>query len=233
MLQVARIVESDAHAQRVARSPGLELDENFAHVFALCRELRGARGILRIVAEEVAVLFHARTAPSRICDDDVYIRALRRLNRPPSQREGSFIFTRVDQQAHAARLLLRRDDFASRGGKHARRGRIYLRKKFALYASQQQANPQTLPTLGGSHLGDSIARRQVWEKRFHGLYLFRQKLQRARGAQQRLQPRLLVCEERPAHPSQAIRAGEYGQNKLPMQLLANPPPLLPPHLAPP
>src|SRR5258708_13098536 len=119
MLQVARIVESDAHAQRVARSPGLELDENFAHVFALCRELRGARGILRIVAEEVAVLFHARTAASRICDDDVYISALKRLNRPPSQREGSFIFTRVDHQGPAARLLLLRDTFPSPAPNHA------------------------------------------------------------------------------------------------------------------
>ncbi len=53
----------------------------------------------------------------------------------------------VNHQSAAAWLVLWRDDFATFGGKDARRGCIHLREKFALHAAEQQADTAALCAL--------------------------------------------------------------------------------------
>jgi hypothetical protein len=66
VLQVAGIVVGHAQAQRVASGARPELGQEFGDDAALRRKRLRAPGVLRIVAQQVAVLFHIRAAaPAR------------------------------------------------------------------------------------------------------------------------------------------------------------------------
>ena len=105
-----------------------------------CRAL----GVLRIVAQLVAVLADVRSAAAGVGDDDVDLGAFEDVDHAPRQIERGSFLAGVHHQSAAAGLIRRRDHFAAFGRQHAHRGRVDLRHEFALDASQQKADAFTL-----------------------------------------------------------------------------------------
>jgi len=89
----------------------------------------------------------------------------------------------VEEQCPAAGLILRGDHLATFGGKDADGCGVYLRKKFALNAAEQQADTPASRALGGSEGRDRVASANLWHQRFHGAQFFRKKIQDAEAAQ--------------------------------------------------
>ncbi len=155
----------------------LEFGKYLANVFAFRGKHFGSLRVSRFVSEQVAIFFHVGSASRRIGDDSLDVRAFERLNRLLRQFDRRRFLARVHQQRPAARLLARRHNFASFRRQNSRRGRIHLRKKFPLHATQKQANPPPLRSLRRRDLRDCLSLPQLWQKRLHRLHFLRQQLQ--------------------------------------------------------
>src|ERR1700674_341944 len=220
MLQVTRIVECHAHSERMACGARLEFRQYFADVFALGRENLGSTRVLGIIPEQVAVLFHVGAAPRGVRDDNLDFRAFECIDRPFCQLYRRGFLSGMYQKSSAARLLLRRNDFAPFGGEHARRGGIDLREKFALHAAQQQTYPAALRACGQRDFRDRFTGPELRKKRFHRSHLLRQQLQQTQPAHHGLYSEFLIYKQRHAHSPQAILPRKSFKPKPPVQLFS-------------
>ena len=95
VLQVAGIVVGHAQAQRVASGARLELGQEFGDVAALRRKRLRAPGVLRVVAQQVAIFFHIRAAARGIDDHRIHLGVFERVNCLARELLGLLLFSRV------------------------------------------------------------------------------------------------------------------------------------------
>jgi len=158
-----------------------------------------------IVAQQVTVFLHIGAAAGGVGDDEVDVCAVKGIDGAASQRESVVFFAGVDHQCAAARLILWSDHFVAFSREHANRGGVDLRKKFALDATEEQADAETLFALRGSDFGDAFSGAKRRHQRFKSTDFLGEKLERAGFAEQTLQAGLLIEEQRPAQQTEAAR----------------------------
>ena len=124
------------------------------------------------------------------------------------------------QQRSAARLLLRRNDFAAFGGENPSSGGIDLWEKFALYTTEQQTNPAALRAGGRRDLRNGFTQSKLRKQRFHRLHFLRQQLQQTQTTHDGLQSRFLIHEQRQAHSLQTIWPGKSLKHKSSMEFFS-------------
>jgi len=171
---------------------------------------------LRVVAQQVAVLFHVGTAPGCVGDDGVDAGALEGVDRLARQHDGGGFFAGVDHERAAARLAGRGDHFAAFGGKDADGCGIDLREKFTLHAAEKQADAVAFWALRGSHARNGFVGADLRHQRFHRAQVLREQIQEAAAAQQSLHAGLLIGEKGEAHHPQSIGSGERGEDQSPV-----------------
>lgn len=93
VLEMARIVEGYAEAERISWRAGRQLGQNFCDVLALCGEGFGAIGVVGIVAKQMAVILNIGAAACGIGNDGVDAGALERVDSFSSERESAFLFS--------------------------------------------------------------------------------------------------------------------------------------------
>src|SRR5437868_8925388 len=104
---MAGVVVSDAQWNRMARRLRLQVGKNFGNVFAFFREFLCAIGIMRIVAKEIAVIFHVRAAAGGVVDDHIDFGALEDVNGSAREIKRLRLASSVDHQRAAATLISR------------------------------------------------------------------------------------------------------------------------------
>jgi hypothetical protein len=127
----------------MARSPRLEASQNFRNVATLGGECLRPLAILRIVAQQIAIVFQVRSAARGIAHHGIHLRAFECVNGAPCVIERCLLFSSVDHERTAAALIPGNDYLAAFGGQHASSGGIYLGEEDTLHASQQQPYTQT------------------------------------------------------------------------------------------
>ena len=107
MLQMARIVIGNAQSERMALVPGVPVRIGISEMsLHLARESRGPFGPLRIIAQQVTVLLHRRSATGRVDDDRVHIGRFEHCDHLLRQRSG-IVFQPGVEHERAATLLAR------------------------------------------------------------------------------------------------------------------------------
>src|ERR1700724_2047275 len=96
----------------------LELRKEFGDVATLRRKRFRALGIIRVIAQEVAILFHIRATTRGIDDHRVYLSPFERVNGLTRELHRLLLLSSMHQQGAAARLRLRRHYLAPLRGKH-------------------------------------------------------------------------------------------------------------------
>ena len=137
----------DPQRQRIARRDRFHLAQNFGDVPALCREITRAVRPLRIVAQQMAVLLHRRTASGGVDHNSVDVRPFKELNNAARHYAGLLFQPGMNHQGPAAWLIHRGNDLAPFGGQNARCCCIDVREENLLHASRQHPHP---PAMGCS-----------------------------------------------------------------------------------
>ena len=167
VLQVTGIVEGHAETKPVQRGARLQFGEKFADVLALCGKLRGARGVARIVTEQMPIVLEIGAAASRIGNNGIDLGALEDVNDFAGEIERRRFFAGVDHERAAAGLRGRSDNFAAFGSKDAHRGGIDVRKKFALHAAEKQTDATARFANGRSDFGNKFGGAESGQECFH------------------------------------------------------------------
>ena len=192
----------------MALATRFKVGQHFADVLALCRKLSRAFGVFRIVTKQVTVFLHVGAAAGGVSDDRFHVGLLENVNRFPGEFNSGGFFSCVHEQRAAAGLRFWSDNFASFGGENAHRSRIDLREKLALNTAKEQAHAAALQAEGGRDFWNNFLRSEFGEQRFHRLPFLWKQLGQAQAANEGLQSRLLIREERRAQSTQAIRPRE-------------------------
>jgi len=173
-------------------------------------------GIIRIVAQELCVLFHRRPAPGRV-DDDVVERSvagaarLTRLERVDKTARGDprvLDAACMEHQGATALLPLRDHDLAPLRGQHSGGGVIDLRKEHALHAAEKEPHTPAGRSSGGDGRWQLVT--TVWWHRGRREPLERRKASgkhsgQAGCAEGALDAQALRRSQRPSDPPQAPR----------------------------
>ncbi len=126
MRQVARVLERDPQAERVAL--GARLREQLVHVGD---------------AHVDACLLEMRAAAGRVDGDGVDAggsEPLAERTRPPPSL---LPLARMKMERTAARLIRRRDDLEALRGQHTRSGDVHVAEDDALHAAREQPDPSS------------------------------------------------------------------------------------------
>ena len=113
--------------------------ENFGDVFTFFGEGLGASGPFGVVAEEVAVLLHGRTAAGCVNDDGVDVGCFEEGDEIAGHGGGLIFEAGMDHEGSAARLTGRDDDVEAFGAQHACGGGVDVREEDGLNAAGEQA----------------------------------------------------------------------------------------------
>src|SRR5258707_15848005 len=151
----------------MAGSARLELSQEFGDVPTLRRKRFRTLGILRVIAQKVAILFHIRAATCGIDDHRIYLSFFERVNGLTRELHRLLLFSSMHQQGAAARLRLRSHYLASLRSEHARRGRIDLWEKHTLHATEQQSNAASPFALRRDQFRECFLRRHLRQQRLH------------------------------------------------------------------
>src|ERR1019366_4122990 len=136
MLQVARVVVRDLQGNWMAWSPRLQPCQDFRNVATLGGECLPPLAILRIVAQQIAIVFQARSAASSIAHHGIHLRAFECVNSAPCVIERCLLFSSVDHKRAAAALIPGNDHLATFCGEYASGGGVYFGEEDALHTSQ-------------------------------------------------------------------------------------------------
>src|ERR1700722_9104161 len=139
--QVASVMVGDAHRQRVAWRARRQFAQNLRDVFAFSAEGSGACSPRWVVAQQMTILLHGRTATGGIDDDGVHIGGLEGRNHRSRQPGGLFIQAGVQHERPPTLLCLGDDNLAALGGERSGSSPVYALKEHLLYAAGEHTNP--------------------------------------------------------------------------------------------
>jgi hypothetical protein len=126
-----------------------------------------AVGVLRIVAEKMAVFLDIGATTGGVGDDGVDVRLFEGVDDRAREGKRCRLFSGMDAQGATASLFGRRDDFTAFRGEYTDSGGVDVREKCALHAAEKQANAFAGFALGGSDGGNGFLRLYGREKCVH------------------------------------------------------------------
>jgi len=179
----------------MTRGARLQLGQHFRDVFAPGGEGFCALGVLRVMAQQVAVFLHGRSATGGIDHDGVDVGAIENVDQFPRKIERLLFQPRMDSERTAATLLARNNNFAAFSSQHARRGRVHAREQDALHAAGEQSDTLAGRSLRGNvlrQMGEEFVERNIRKQGLRRTQLAGKQIQQASASHQRLQARRLV-----------------------------------------
>ena len=129
-----------------------KLRQVFGHIFYLAGELARPDGKLRIVLQQLAILFHGRTASGGVGHNGVKLAVEHHAYVVARQLAGLLAEAGVSVQRPAASLLTGNEDAHAVLLQHAYGGAIQFGEGHAGDASREEGNPSSRHTDGGKRL---------------------------------------------------------------------------------
>src|SRR5256884_8282970 len=145
------------------------------------------------------------------------------IHRLLGEVDGSSLFSRMHKQGPTASLRLWSDHLAALSSEDACRGGIDLREKYALHATEKQADAPAFRADGRRDFQNRFLRRKSWKQRLHRTPFIREQHDETESASQSLQAGFLIGEERRAQAIEAIRPGKRLEQEMAMTFLAGRP----------
>lgn len=198
-----------------------DLREPFVNVFHLFIPKMRTPGVSRIVGQKFRVMFQMRTATRRVRDDGVELFRRKLVDVFSRQSLRHFPFAVVRVKRAAAILLRRRDDFATVSRENFHCVAVHVAEHEVLRATDEHRDTIFFLRVGLRDRRNQIGGKFRLNRRRHCFQFaqtFREEIQNAAFAKERLQAELLIKANRradelqPAHvheqPAQRERANE-------------------------